>query len=337
MSVKCGSHSQLWRIYNIHSLLKNGGFVSSSTLCEAQQCKRKTIYRTIEWMRGDPLYAPICYDRFHKGYHYTEKGWSLPFLEMMPSEYSAIILALQISAQYGNTPIAQKLEAFFSKSLLGAGANVQAELADLEKLVSFHGQPEQRITPKAWQIVFDALMQHRLLYTDYQYWEYEADTLSCISTTLEPVHLANVKGDWHLIAYDRNAADNVLRHYSLSRMLHMKTGAHFESKLDFNPDIYFRDLVGKFVAPAGHKLFPVTLRLRNHAAVTASEHRWHPKQKLRRLTDGSVELSLPMPSLREACGFCLSWGADAEVIGPPELRKCLRKAAKELHALYGRG
>ena len=51
-----------------------------------------------------------------------------------------------------------------------------------------------------------------------------------------------------------------------------------------------------------------------------SESYWHPSQELTNLPGGGVRLSVVLPSLLEFVPWVLSWGADACVVGPDELR-----------------
>ena len=53
------------------------------------------------------------------------------------------------------------------------------------------------------------------------------------------------------------------------------------------------------------------------------ERIWHESQKTQRRRDGSIDLHLRLGSLVEIERWVLSWGADAEVLAPAELRKSI--------------
>ena len=55
----------------------------------------------------------------------------------------------------------------------------------------------------------------------------------------------------------------------------------------------------------------------------ADEHR-HPAQRRRQLPDGSLELTIPYAQPRELLMDIQRYGADAEVLAPPELRQQMR-------------
>jgi proteasome accessory factor B len=50
------------------------------------------------------------------------------------------------------------------------------------------------------------------------------------------------------------------------------------------------------------------------------EHDWHPSQKIERLADGGIELTMEVGPGDELASWVLSFGADAEVLEPATLR-----------------
>ena len=62
------------------------------------------------------------------------------------------------------------------------------------------------------------------------------------------------------------------------------------------------------------------IRFTGLAARYAQRETWHPKQKLKKCKDGSVQLALPFNKPQELIKEILSWGNEAEIIAPPSLR-----------------
>jgi proteasome accessory factor B len=60
------------------------------------------------------------------------------------------------------------------------------------------------------------------------------------------------------------------------------------------------------------------------------EKKWHDSQQLRELRDGAVELSLKLSGLAEVERWVLSWGGDAVVMLPQQLKESVRQAAKRI-------
>jgi proteasome accessory factor B len=49
------------------------------------------------------------------------------------------------------------------------------------------------------------------------------------------------------------------------------------------------------------------------------ERQWHPTQRIKKLKNGSVEITLYAGGLDEIAWWVLSWGKEAKVLSPPEL------------------
>jgi predicted DNA-binding transcriptional regulator YafY len=82
---------------------------------------------------------------------------------------------------------------------------------------------------------------------------------------------------------------------------------------------------------------PVDVVIRFSAAVArrAAETRWHPSQLLKPQPDGTLEWRGRVAGLREIRIWILGWGADAEVLEPPELRADIAAELRRAAALYG--
>jgi proteasome accessory factor B len=64
------------------------------------------------------------------------------------------------------------------------------------------------------------------------------------------------------------------------------------------------------------------------------EREWHESQELRTLPDGRLELRLRLGALPEIERWVLTWGSEAEVLRPSELRTRLHATASTLLKMY---
>jgi proteasome accessory factor B len=80
----------------------------------------------------------------------------------------------------------------------------------------------------------------------------------------------------------------------------------------------------------------VDIRLRFSPAVAGRvrENVWHQSQRLVELEDGGCELVMRVGGIREVRTWVLSWGADVEVLAPPELRTEVRAHAQRMLERY---
>ena len=147
----------------------------------------------------------------------------------------------------------------------------------------------------------------------------------------EILHLVLAGMDWFLLAKD--PGDDVVKTFYLSRMKSARVGSRrFTPPKGFRPEEHFGETIGLYV---GRPRFRFRVRFAREIAEWVTEVRWHDKQKLVRLPDGSIELELPAGSLLEARRFVLSFGKHAEVLGPEELLADVKEHVRALAAVYG--
>ena len=82
---------------------------------------------------------------------------------------------------------------------------------------------------------------------------------------------------------------------------------------------------------------PVEVRLRFAPAVAArvAETRWHPSQRMEAAADGSLLWRATVAGILEVRSWILGWGADVEVVGPPELRAWVADQVARAASAYG--
>lgn len=86
----------------------------------------------------------------------------------------------------------------------------------------------------------------------------------------------------------------------------------------------------------GDEQFDVTIDFTANVAARVHETTWHVTQQTEDLPDGGVRLRFVLPSLLEVVPWVLSWGADAIVVGPPQLRKQVTTVTAAAAANYRR-
>ena len=64
----------------------------------------------------------------------------------------------------------------------------------------------------------------------------------------------------------------------------------------------------------------VVVRFDTSVATRVAETRWHPSQRTETAPDGSLLWRATVAGFLEVRSWVLGWGADAEVVEPPELR-----------------
>jgi len=67
------------------------------------------------------------------------------------------------------------------------------------------------------------------------------------------------------------------------------------------------------------------------------ETRWHRSEQLEEQLDGSVIWRARVAEPQEMVPWIRGWGADVEVLAPPELREMMTGEARRLARVYGVG
>ena len=80
----------------------------------------------------------------------------------------------------------------------------------------------------------------------------------------------------------------------------------------------------------------VKIRFSPDVAHLMHERQWHPTQCIKKLKNGSVELSLHVGGLDEIAWWVLSWGKEAKVLSPPKLVKIMTDQLSKSLKRYSR-
>lgn len=107
----------------------------------------------------------------------------------------------------------------------------------------------------------------------------------------------------------------------------------YEIPESFNANEYLNKYLG--VTAAGEPK-TVQLRFRPEVARVATETTWHDSQVTALQTDGSAVVTMKLALTRDLTSFILGWVDMVEVLQPPDLRRKVTRAARQMQALYER-
>ena len=303
------------RIALLHGLLSRNRYgLSNDRLMQEAQCSRSTLYRDLSFMR-DTLGAPLE----HEGdparvWRYVYQGadtFQLPGVWLSADELYALMLAQQVLQRSGAGLLSQALGPLQPRihKILGDKAR------RLDRLRVLRTQA-RNANQSVFRIVTEAVLEGRQLRFTYEARSTQQDRERLVS----PQRLTHHRDNWYLDAWD--PAPAALRRYALDRIR--------KPELTDQPahDIPITQLDTHQAAGYGIFAGPVsataTIRFSPHAARWIADEHWHPKQRQRVLPDGSLELTIPYAQPRELLMDIQRYGADAEVLAPPELRQQMR-------------
>lgn len=314
------SRPPLERMMRIHQEISSGSFPNTRSLAEEFEVSRKSISRDIDFMR-DRLNLPIAYHDRKYGYYYTSEVTNFPALQISEGELFALLVAEKAMQQYKGTPFEKPLLKTLQKLASGLPDTVSMNLDHWNESISFKTSAEPIINLD----VIDALSKATAARNSVAF-EYKKPGASQIEKRrVDPYHLANIDGEWFLFGYCHLRLD--VRTFSPIRIKNLTISKERFPKPDF--DVQKR-LSSSFGVITGDKEFSVVCRFSDKVADFIREKKWHSSQRLKSLPGGGVEISLRVSNLIEVRSWILSWGGEAEVIKPNELRQSILDSAKQI-------
>ena len=307
----------------IHAVIAAGKHPNATTLARELEVTTKTIQRDLEFMR-DRMNLPLEYVAAHNGYVYTEEVEAFPTLQISEGELFALLVAEKALQQYRGTPFEKRLVGAFRKLARSLPDTVSLNLAEWEQSISFRTTAEPLLNLPVMDTLAKAVQKRRQLQITYR----KPAARQPEERVIDPLHLANVNGDWYLFAYDHLRKD--VRTFVPARIQSAEpTGKTFTPPAKFALEKQLRDSFGIHSRDGDYE---VVLRFTELVADYIREKRWHPSQELVELPNGAVELRLRLGSLQEVERWVLGWGGAASVIAPPELVASVRAAAERILA-----
>lgn len=321
------SKTQFVRLQELDGAIRRGKYPNCLSFSLDWEVSQKTIQRDIEFLKYS-LGAPIEYDRGKQGYYYANENWFLPALNITEGELFALMLGAQATSVYRGTPIAETLQRVLDKISAALQEVVSVLPEDAAQGISFVGLPARPIDPDIWRTVVRAIRARTAMLVTYHA---EAKTTSK-SYTIHPYHLANLHGDWYLLA--RIPPHDDLTQFALSRFEKATlTHDYFPAPDHHAIEARLHETFGKFVRTGSEKLHKIRVAFTKDIAHRITARQWHPEQKLTYRKDGSGTLEFPVASLEEAMSWVLSWGQHANILAPAALRRMIDEQIRGMMAV----
>ncbi|MES4905392.1 MULTISPECIES: WYL domain-containing protein [unclassified Streptomyces] len=323
------------RLLSLLLLLQNRGRMTAPELAAELEVSVRTVYRDIDALgaSGIPIYA----DRGPAGGYRLLDGYRTRLTGLTGDEADSLFLAGMPgpAAQLG-------LGADLATAQLKLRAALPAELGERSRRI----QERFHLDAPGWfrdaeevphlGAVAEAVWRPRVLRVDYRRWRGE------VRRELHPLGLVLKGGIWYMVARAESGegtqATASVRTYRVSRILDAEVLAEtFERPTGFDLAAYwaqssrrleemrFQSEAELLLTPRGLRLLPMKFGAPGAAAAAAAG----PPD-----ADGRVRVVLPVESLPVATHDLLWLGAEADVLGPPELREAVARTITELAQRY---
>jgi len=313
------------RFYTIERMLRLQRRVTRREFLDALEVSLATFKRDLEYMR-DRLRAPIVWNADVRAYELDargSRGVELPGLWFNPSEIHALLAMDALLAGLQPGLLAQHVEPLRARLevLLEEG---QVEATEVRRRVRMTPQSARRLAPPVFEAVAAATLKRRRLAIRY------AGRGSGQTTEREvsPQRLVHYRDNWYLDAWCHLRGG--LRKFAVDAI---ESAELLEERAR---DVDLRDVEREF--DTGYGVFGgadvrwATLRFTPERARWVAHEQWHPSQRSRREPDGSFVLEVPFADHRELLMDVLKYGADVEVLAPPEFAAAVAGEVRRMAA-----
>ncbi|MFJ6750385.1 helix-turn-helix transcriptional regulator [Streptomyces sp. NPDC091266] len=319
------------RLLSLLLLLQNRGRMTAPELAAELEVSVRTVYRDIEALSSSGV--PVHADRGPAGGYRLMDGYRTRLTGLTDSEAGSLFLA-------GVPGPAQELGlgAVLATAQLKLQAALPAQLADRARRIQdrFHldapawfraADPVPHLAPVA-----EAVWEQRVLRVHYRRWGGE------VHRELHPLGIVLKGGIWYLVAL----AEGAVRTYRISRVLDLATtGEGFERPAGFDLAAYWEESSRRLeaalhqgtallrISPLAQRLLPAQFGAAGSRALADAG----PPDP-----QGWVQVEMPVEAPAVAVSDLLRLGAEAEVLGPPDLRKAMTETVTVLaHRYAGSG
>jgi len=313
-----------FRLLLIEQIIKTKNYPNVPVIMKETGVSRATIMRDLESLMID-YDAPIEYDYYHRGYHYTDENYQIRNVKIAESELIAIAGLLPLLERYKNTPLEDSIKNVYGtlSEMLPNQIEVQTDLASN---VQFISEAIPNVDADVFNQVFKAIKNHKVIEFGYR----------SISATEHTPHLAhpykiyNQKGDWYVICYNPKHDSYVA--FTLARMKNVEVKEAFEP----DPDYASKVKIDPYFGIWNNDNPPQKIELLFDKSINTYilERTWHKNQECRQNEDGSVYLSFESNQTQEVLFWILKFGSQVKVLSPENLKKQVYEEHKKAAGLY---
>lgn len=283
-----------------------------------------TIEKDIRAMKEE-YDAPIVYNRFHKGYEYTDANYNFDSIPLSEEELEALKFAASSLMRYKNIEIFSQFELAISKIFetitVDTNTDEHSKIWFDRKVNTVEGQ--QHLKP-----ILDAITDLKSLKIDY----YSLSSKKRKQYHLKPILLREYEALWYLIAY--NLEKKRIQTFELGRIqeLEISEASPLKVGADFNPETYFAHAFG-ITVPDELKAERIKLQISGIFPMLLKENPLHKSQSLKGNGE-EAEVNLEVLITPELKAKILSFGSNCRVLEPAELKDWHKKEIKKMEKMY---
>jgi len=291
-------------------------------LAELCEVSTRTVFRDLNAIQRDRNY-PIWQEGGRYG---LERHAFLPPLKLTLPEAMALFLAARLASRYSDERD-PAIQSAFEKLAAILPRPVAQHVA--ETVRGMLARQENPHYARVFELLAEAWANGKRAKIWYP-WTGEGAT-RVYERLVEPYFLepSPIGHSCYLIAYCHHAG--ALRTFKLERIREIElSDESYEIPPDFDANAYLKASWGV----VADEEVEVRLRFTSKVASRVKECTWHPSQSITMRPDGSLDFAVTVAGTMEITPWILSWGDEAEVLAPAELRARVAEIAARMSRSY---
>jgi len=318
-------HDRLARFYRVlRFLAAHPEGASVDAVAGFVGMSRRTVYRDLRALEGE-IGIPLWNEDGRWG---IVEGAFLPPLRLTLDEAVAFFFAARLTAQFADRYDPDMGAAF--QKLAEILPPVVARHLERTIDVLASRPPDERLT-RNLRLLARAWAERRVVELTYDAATYSPGRPPRRSR-IHPylIEASATTRALYLMGYDESRG--AVRTFKLQRVLELSiTPETFEPP---DPAVVQEGLARAWGVIADQEEVEVELRFDAEIAGLVTETTWHPTELVTRQADGSVLWRARVPGTLEIRRWILGWGAQVEVLAPPELREEVAATYRKAAARY---
>ncbi len=314
-----------WRL--IQRLAHSRAGVSLDDLATELECVRRTVYRDLDalMLAGFPL---VSERRDGRVFYRFLDGFRMGGSPFTADEILALAFGEDLLRILEGTVFHDSIHSALAKIRSGLSPQLAEYLERLRE--SFRVLPGPHKSYSRFRDTIrrlnEAVLEHRGVRIRYR----TGSTGAVRWRELDPYRVWYRSGALYVIGFDHRSEE--IRTFAVDRIRRIElVERRFEIPSSFDFDATVGSAFGVIHEPETQQ---VRVRFEPGWATWVGERTWHPTQKLIRLPEGRLELTMQVASNAEVLSWVLSFGAGAEVIEPESLRDEIERELERARARY---
>lgn len=325
--------SRASRIIHILKILSQGPSYTVGEIAEILQTGERTIYRDINIIEEE-LHISLDITASHQ-YSVRDTHLLLPSVGLTLTEALSLVILCNECGKRSNLPFFETAASAASKIQGYLPVSVNAFIESVYKNINILSSPKNPLVNccKYYREIDAAIRDRNTIQISYDSL-YEGTR---IKTKLQTYKLIFSGRSWYCIGVSE--LHSQLRMYNLSRIVSLKV---LEETYPIPPNWTLKDYLGNaWNLIPGKRDYWVVIDFSAKVGYNVAEILWHKNQKTEWIDSKTMRFSTLVSGLEEISWWILGYGAEANVVEPPELRTLIashvlqmyKKYAKEIKAL----